>query len=186
MPHEWACDMCLPHHVIKHKDLVYWWSLPWPFTTLRPPAWRWPSVWFPPAPGVLRLIRDKAPPCERFAPAKDTKVYCIRHYEAKVCQDPRARVSSGVGISVASGPHPQQRARVTCLAFPLAATQSLECQALEDSWSHRRLTIATGNKKLQKKSIPNCTRRCYSLLRTCERENHLNRRNGLKVIKVLF
>ena len=39
--------------------------------------------------------------------------------------------------------------RVTCLALPLAAAHSLESRALEDSQSHRRLTIATGNKQLQ-------------------------------------
>jgi hypothetical protein len=32
--------------------------------------------------------------------------------------------------------------RVTCLAIPLAAAQSLECRALEDSQSLRRLTLA--------------------------------------------
>jgi hypothetical protein len=36
--------------------------------------------------------------------------------------------------------------RVTCLALPLAAAQSLGCQSLEDSRSRRHLTIATGNK----------------------------------------
>jgi hypothetical protein len=39
--------------------------------------------------------------------------------------------------------------RVTCLALPLAATLSLGSRALEDSQSHRCLTIATGNKQLQ-------------------------------------
>jgi hypothetical protein len=39
--------------------------------------------------------------------------------------------------------------RVTCLALLLAATQSLGGRALEDSQSHRRLTIATENKQLQ-------------------------------------
>jgi hypothetical protein len=36
---------------------------------------------------------------------------------------------------------------VTCLALPLAAAQSLERRALEDSQSLRRLTIAIGNKQ---------------------------------------
>jgi hypothetical protein len=35
---------------------------------------------------------------------------------------------------------------VTCLALLLAAAQSLECRALEDSQSRWRLTIAIGNK----------------------------------------
>ncbi len=39
--------------------------------------------------------------------------------------------------------------RVTCLALPLAAAQSLESQVLEDSQSRWRLTIAIGNKQLQ-------------------------------------
>jgi hypothetical protein len=39
--------------------------------------------------------------------------------------------------------------RVTCLALPLAAAQSLGSQALEDSQSRQRLTIATRDKKLQ-------------------------------------
>jgi hypothetical protein len=39
--------------------------------------------------------------------------------------------------------------RVTCLALPLAAAQSLGSQVLEDSQSRWRLTIATENKKLQ-------------------------------------
>jgi hypothetical protein len=39
--------------------------------------------------------------------------------------------------------------RVTCLALPLAAAQSLGSQALEDSQSRWRLTIATENKQLQ-------------------------------------
>jgi hypothetical protein len=39
--------------------------------------------------------------------------------------------------------------RVTCLALPLAAAQSLESQVLEDFQSHWHLTIATGNKQLQ-------------------------------------
>jgi hypothetical protein len=38
--------------------------------------------------------------------------------------------------------------RVSCLALPLAATQNLQRRALEDSQSHWRLTIATGNKQL--------------------------------------
>jgi hypothetical protein len=36
--------------------------------------------------------------------------------------------------------------RVTCLALPLAAAQSLERRAPEDSRSLQRLTIAIGNK----------------------------------------
>jgi hypothetical protein len=36
--------------------------------------------------------------------------------------------------------------RVTCLVLMLAASQSLECRAPEDSQSHWRLTIATRNK----------------------------------------
>jgi hypothetical protein len=40
--------------------------------------------------------------------------------------------------------------RVTCLALPLAAAQSLGSQVFEDSQSNWRLTIATGNKQLQK------------------------------------
>jgi hypothetical protein len=39
--------------------------------------------------------------------------------------------------------------RVTCLVLPLVVAQSLGSQVLEDSQSHWRLTIATGNKKLQ-------------------------------------
>jgi hypothetical protein len=39
--------------------------------------------------------------------------------------------------------------RLTCLALPLAIAQSLGSQVLEDSQSHWRLTIATGNKQLQ-------------------------------------
>jgi hypothetical protein len=39
--------------------------------------------------------------------------------------------------------------RVTCLALPLAATQSLGSQVLEDSQSHWRLTIVIRNKQLQ-------------------------------------
>ena len=39
--------------------------------------------------------------------------------------------------------------RVTCLALPLAAAQSLGSQVLEDSQSRWRLTIAIGNKQLQ-------------------------------------
>jgi hypothetical protein len=35
--------------------------------------------------------------------------------------------------------------RVTCLALPLAAAQSLECQALGDSRSLQRLTVVIGN-----------------------------------------
>jgi hypothetical protein len=38
---------------------------------------------------------------------------------------------------------------VTYLALLLAATQSLGSQVLENSQSHWRLTIATGNKQLQ-------------------------------------
>jgi hypothetical protein len=36
--------------------------------------------------------------------------------------------------------------RVTCLALPLTAAQSLGIQVLEDSQSRWSLTIATGNK----------------------------------------
>jgi hypothetical protein len=36
--------------------------------------------------------------------------------------------------------------RVTCLALPLAAAQSLRSQVLEDSQSRWHLMIATGNK----------------------------------------
>jgi hypothetical protein len=39
--------------------------------------------------------------------------------------------------------------RVTCLALPLAAAQSLGSQVLEDSQSRWRLMIAIGNKQLQ-------------------------------------
>jgi hypothetical protein len=39
------------------------------------------------------------------------------------------------------------RSSVSCLALPLAASQSLEHRALEDSQSPRCLTIATGNKQ---------------------------------------
>jgi hypothetical protein len=39
--------------------------------------------------------------------------------------------------------------RVTILALPLAAAQSLGSQVLEDSQSHWRLMIAIGNKQLQ-------------------------------------
>ncbi len=39
--------------------------------------------------------------------------------------------------------------RVTCLALPLAAAQSLGCQVLEDSQSRWRLTIAIENKQLK-------------------------------------
>jgi hypothetical protein len=39
--------------------------------------------------------------------------------------------------------------RVTCLALPLSAAQSLGSQVLEDSQSHWRLTVAIGNKQLQ-------------------------------------
>jgi hypothetical protein len=38
---------------------------------------------------------------------------------------------------------------VTCLALPLAAAQSLERQALEDSRSRQRLTTAIENKQIQ-------------------------------------
>jgi hypothetical protein len=37
----------------------------------------------------------------------------------------------------------------TCLAFPLAAAQSIGSQVLEDSQSRWRLTIAIRNKQLQ-------------------------------------
>jgi hypothetical protein len=39
--------------------------------------------------------------------------------------------------------------RVTCLALPLAAAQSLGSHVLEDSQSPWRQTIAIGNKQLQ-------------------------------------
>jgi hypothetical protein len=39
----------------------------------------------------------------------------------------------------------------TCLALLLAVAQSLGSQVLEDSQSRWRLTIAIGNKQLQKK-----------------------------------
>jgi hypothetical protein len=39
--------------------------------------------------------------------------------------------------------------RVTCLALPLAAAQSLGSQAPEDSQSRWRLTVAIGNKQLK-------------------------------------
>jgi hypothetical protein len=39
--------------------------------------------------------------------------------------------------------------RVTYLALPLAAAQSLGSQILKDSQSRWRLTMATGNKQLQ-------------------------------------
>jgi hypothetical protein len=39
--------------------------------------------------------------------------------------------------------------RVTCLALPLVAAQSLGSQVLEDSQSRWHLTIAIGNKQLQ-------------------------------------
>jgi hypothetical protein len=39
--------------------------------------------------------------------------------------------------------------RVTYLAFPLAAAQSLGSQVLEDAQSRRCLTLATRNKLLQ-------------------------------------
>jgi hypothetical protein len=37
--------------------------------------------------------------------------------------------------------------RVTCLALPLAAAQSLECRAPRDSRSLRRLTVSIENKQ---------------------------------------
>jgi hypothetical protein len=40
--------------------------------------------------------------------------------------------------------------RITCLALPLAAAQSLGIQILEDSQSRWRLTIAIKNNQLQK------------------------------------
>jgi hypothetical protein len=43
----------------------------------------------------------------------------------------------------------QKRSRVTWLALPLAAAQSLGSQVLEDSKSRWRLTIAIRNKQLQ-------------------------------------
>jgi hypothetical protein len=64
--------------------------------------------------------------------------------------------------------------RVTCLAFPLAAAQSLESQVLEDSQSRWRLTTAIGNKQLQRinkqytkqylksnQTVPKDSTRCY-------------------------
>jgi hypothetical protein len=39
--------------------------------------------------------------------------------------------------------------RVTCLALPLAAAQSLESQVLKDSQNRWRLTMMTENKQLQ-------------------------------------
>jgi hypothetical protein len=39
--------------------------------------------------------------------------------------------------------------RVTCLALPLAAAQSLGSQVLEDSQSHCRQMIVIGNKQLK-------------------------------------
>jgi hypothetical protein len=39
--------------------------------------------------------------------------------------------------------------RVTCLVLPLAASQSLESQVLEDSQSRWRLMIAATNKQLE-------------------------------------
>jgi hypothetical protein len=44
-------------------------------------------------------------------------------------------------------------------SLPLAAAQSLECRALEDSRSRRCLTTAMGNKQYKQKinSIPNST-----------------------------
>jgi hypothetical protein len=42
---------------------------------------------------------------------------------------------------------------VTCLALTLAATQSIELQSLEDSQSHQRLTIAIGNKQINKQYL---------------------------------
>jgi acetolactate synthase small subunit len=38
---------------------------------------------------------------------------------------------------------------VTCLALSLNDAQSLECRALEDSQSRRRLTIVTKNKQYE-------------------------------------
>jgi hypothetical protein len=64
--------------------------------------------------------------------------------------------------------------RVTCLAFPLAATQSLEHRAPRDSWSLRRLTVVSGNKQhrqineqytkqclMTKQVVPKDVTRCY-------------------------
>jgi hypothetical protein len=39
--------------------------------------------------------------------------------------------------------------RVTCLTLPLAAAQSLQHRALEDSQNHRHLMIVAENKQLQ-------------------------------------
>jgi hypothetical protein len=43
------------------------------------------------------------------------------------------------------------KSRVTCLALPLAAAQSLGSQVLEDSQSRWHLTIAIRNKQLETK-----------------------------------
>jgi hypothetical protein len=43
----------------------------------------------------------------RLDPVKEVKVCCGLHCRAKVYQDPYPRVSLGIGISMASGPHPQ-------------------------------------------------------------------------------
>jgi hypothetical protein len=64
--------------------------------------------------------------------------------------------------------------KVTCLALPLAAAQSLGTQVLEDSQSHWRLTVAIGNKQLQQinkqymkhylksnQTVPKYSTRCY-------------------------
>jgi hypothetical protein len=51
-------------------------------------------------------------------------------------------------LSVPSKHIGRKLSRVTCLALPLAAAQSLGSQVLADSQSRWRLTIATENKQL--------------------------------------
>jgi hypothetical protein len=64
--------------------------------------------------------------------------------------------------------------RVTCLALPLAAIQSLGSHVLEDFQTRWRLTIAIGNKQLQQinkqhtkqylnsnQTVPKDSTRCY-------------------------
>jgi hypothetical protein len=53
-------------------------------------------------------IRAKAPPGGQLDPAKKAKVCCGHQCKMKVHQASHARVSLGIGISVASGMHPQQ------------------------------------------------------------------------------
>jgi hypothetical protein len=45
---------------------------------------------------------------------------------------------------------------VTCLALLLATAQILECRAPRDSQSLRRLTIAIGNKQINKQYTKQC------------------------------